>query len=143
MQTSGGLRDVRLEVSIFFFAIACGGSVIGPIDEAGTDAVSTTDGTTGVDGGATDCKLLVLQLQTERDKLQKCCPTCKSLQCMGSVPDVCCPITTNGGDTTTFSSLVNAYKSQCHPLCPGAPCLPVPSGICDSVNMDPQVGRCR
>lgn len=146
--------------------VACGGTISGPIGDGGGN-----DGTTGGDGSGggcsgtppscfcgsvicrngqwgctdclTDCTSLNAQLMAERQKLQQCCPTCKSIQCMGTTPDVCCPITTNGGDTSTFQALVMKYKAQCMPVCPGAPCVPVPSGICDPTGMDPSSGRCR
>lgn len=157
---------MRFQVIFSLVLMACGGSVIGPLGDGGGGG----DGTTGSDGSSgncsggppnclcgspvckngswgcsacDDCKSLEAQLSAERTKLQQCCPTCKSIQCMGSVPDVCCPITIHSGDTTTFSALVMKYKSQCMPICPGAPCQMVPSGICDPVGMDPNMGRCR
>jgi hypothetical protein len=156
------MKTMRWIFFLFFFA--CGGTVAGPLgDGGGTDGTTGSDANSGCTGmppscfcgspvcnngtwGCTscgnDCPSLEAQLAAERAKLQACCPTCKSIQCMGTTPDVCCPITTNGGDTTAFSALVMTYKAQCKPICPGAPCVPVPSGKCIPSQMDPNAGRC-
>lgn len=157
--------DMRRFLFLAWF-LGCGGTVIGPIgDGGGTDGTTGQDGTTGGCTGTppscfcgnpvctngqwgctscgNDCNALQMQLAAEQAKLQTCCPTCKSIQCQSTAQGVCCPITTNGGDASNFNQLVMKYKSQCKPVCPGAPCPPAPSGICDPSQMDPNAGHCR
>jgi len=150
----------------FAFVVACGGSVVGPIgDGGGGSDGQTSDGTTGgctgtppscfcgspkcINGqwGCTDCgndcNSLLQQINSEQAKLQTCCPTCKSLQCLGTAQGVCCVITINSGDKSNFEALVTKYKQQCKPVCPGIPCPPAPSMVCDPSQMDPNSGHCR
>ena len=90
------------------------------------------------------CATLLAQIDAARKTLRSCCPTCKSLQCQGKARDVCCEITVNGGDVAGFEALVTKYKNMCQPMCPGVPCPPVPSMICDpDTSSDPNAGHCR
>lgn len=145
--------------------VACGGAVGLPDGDGGGGGDGTTgDGSGGCSNSppsclcgnavcrngqwgctacAPDCVSLATKLAAERAKLQTCCPTCKAIQCMGVAQDVCCAITTGGGDATAFQALVTEYKAQCPSTCPGAPCPMVPSGICDPSQSDPNSGRCR
>lgn len=134
-------------------AASCGGAVDSTLlgDGGGSDSAGNGDG--GAKDGAADapvadsgtaCAALLAQIDAERKALRACCPPCKSIQCNAVADDVCCPFTTNGSqDLKPFEALVGQYKIQCKPICPGAPCLPVPSGICDPSGGDPSLGVCR
>ncbi len=146
--------------------LGCGGAVSSPVEDGG----GTDGGGGGADGGGCGttppncfcgspkctngqwacprdcgdpCTQLRAQIETARKMLVSCCPTCKSVQCQGVAQDVCCEITTNGGDPSAFDALVKKYKYTCMPACPGIPCLPVPSGICDPDQGSQTMGHCR
>lgn len=127
----------------------CGGAtdttLLGDGGGEGGDAGRGDGGGVG-DGGRDaggQCAALLAQIDAARSQLRTCCATCKSIQCQGKARDVCCDITSNGSDPKAFESLVDQYRSLCKPICPGAPCLPVPSGICDPSGSDPNAGTCR
>jgi hypothetical protein len=116
-----------------------GDGSVGNDGSGGNDA--TADGPRPDAGAA--CAALQAQIDAARKSLRTCCPTCKSIQCQGKAKDVCCDITTNGADPKAFETLVDQFKNQCKPICPGAPCPQVPSGICDPSGSDPNAGTCR
>lgn len=139
---------------------ACGGAVSDPFGDGGTEAgdaacVGCQDGgaCTGTPPSCfcgspvcragqwtcsschDDCATQAANLDVLRGQLRACCPTCKSVQCANVAEDVCCPITVNQGDIAGFEALAKKYKAQCSPICPGAPCPPAPSNLCDPMGV--------
>jgi hypothetical protein len=111
---------------------ACGGHVVdyddSAIGDSGVDApkdVISPDVPTPV-----DCNALEAQLAAQRKQILTCCPICQTPQCTQVTKDVCCPISTTATNVSAFEALVAQYVSQCHPVCPGAPCPPAPSSTC-------------
>jgi hypothetical protein len=151
-------------VGVCFVAIGCGGAVADPFgDGGGSDGGGGTEGGGGcmtligcqcgmptcVNGQwacpkcADPCAVLLEQIKAAKKELQSCCPSCKSVQCQGVAVDVCCEITTNGGDKSAFETLVKTYTNTCKPACPDIVCPMAPSGICDPDQGSQTIGRCR
>jgi hypothetical protein len=141
---------MRLPLSLAFLLAACGGTTVDiPDDGGGGGADGTTgDGGGGGKDGGTDgtsdapvtnnCDDLAKQITSLQADAQKCCPTCKSLQCQSTAQGVCCPVSVNDAQKgSQLSALVQQYKTLCHPLCPAIPCA-APLSQCD-----PDTSLCR
>jgi len=69
--------------------------------------------------------------------LQSCCPTCPSAQCTVPVQGLCCAFsasaTTPGVAIAQYEQAVQKYKQACPVVCPGTPCPPAPSNVCNAM----------
>jgi hypothetical protein len=135
------MRCMRYFLLLIF--IGCGGTVVGGGDASTNKDATTTDGPIAADASAIDCTGLLAKINARRNELKVCCPFCQQPQCGQVTQDVCCPFSTTASNTTDFDGMVAQYKQMCHPVCPGTPCMMVPTNACPPNMMNPmQMGMC-
>lgn len=141
-------REPVLFAAFLLFS-GCGGRRVEIVeDDAGFDAGAAQDVTVqpppppptdaGPDRQLTTCGELMRDIDTAREALTRCCPTCDSLQCNGAVEDLCCSVsyTSQGSNpqiAQKFAELVRRFRTECgSPPCPPVPCGPAPSMRCSA-----------
>jgi hypothetical protein len=86
------------------------------------------------DGGA-NCAELLKKLDSLRAAARQCCPFCNHAPCQFVAQDFCCPLTVDSQSSAAVVAFENAYNDAraagCSVPCPGIPCQPAPSMMCD------------
>jgi hypothetical protein len=152
MSTRGPLFLFALTTMTLGFVFACGGTVAEPSssDAGGLPADggsgsrdATTDAVITIDASDTTCEEILKGIDALRPKVRTCCAACRSLQCMQTVDDLCCPFTATTVDPN-FVAMVAEYKKRCGPIdCPAIVCTETPSKVCDPEQGNPSSGTCR
>ena len=83
-----------------------------------------------------NCNELLMKVDQLRTGARQCCPACDHAPCQYTVQDFCCPLTVDSQSSQNVIAFENAYNAAraagCGVACPGIPCQPAPSMMCDA-----------